>query len=514
MNLPAFAPLRINCAAADRRGAPARAPNAPEWRALFDQVLVLSLLGSADRRRHVEAHLPSVGLHDFEFFDATAADDPAVARAYARGEVKTYPACFRCGRLDCGRADCNNVLIPPQVATFISYLRLWRRVAEGRAARVLVLEDDVRFHAQSGAVLRALGQEAAAGRLPFAAGRPALLRLGWARGPEHEAAAADCRLVAEVRMSNPCHAITREYAAAMLARYQGIVHTADEYQHRLAARPGEAWTVLPPIASELSWSEGAFASTIHPKAVRTQHLRALGDHLAAARHEEVLARHVKKKHFRSLLVVGHPRCGTGFAANVCGQLGLDVGHERLGADGISSWMFAVDADDNPYAADPVARTRRALAWKHLVMPVRDLAEAAASVIRESEHAPPSYAFRREHILRLTGLDLDRLATPLERALRSVTAWTRIVLAQKPDCWFRIEEPPEPLRRFLVDAGLVEPERRHAVLDLSPVNADKAYRGVRHAKPEVDAAAWRALPADTRAEVAWYCATFGYADPCR
>ncbi len=98
---------------------------------------------------------------------------------------------------------------------------------------------------------------------------------------------------------------------------------------------------------------------------------------------------------------------------VCGQLGLDVGHERLGADGISSWMFAVDAEDNPYAADPVARTRRALAWKHLVMPVRDLASAAGSVMRDSEHAPPSYAFRREHILRHTGLDLDRLATPLE-----------------------------------------------------------------------------------------------------
>ncbi len=510
MNLPAFAPLRINDAA-DRRSAPARPANAPEWRALFDQVLVLSLPGSAERRRHIDAHLPSVGLHEYAFFDATAADDPAVARAYARGEVKAYPACFRCGGLDCGNADCNNVLIAPQVATFVSYLRLWRQVAEGRAARVLVLEDDVRFHGQTRAVLQALGQAAAAGRLPFAAGRPALLRLGWARGPEHESA-ADCRLVDEVRMANPCHAITREYAAAMLARYQGIVHTVDEYQHRLAARPGEAWTVLPPIASELSWSEGSVASTIHPKPVRTQHLRALGDHLAAARHEEMLAQHVKKKHFRALLVVGHPRCGTGYAANLCGQLGLDVGHERLGADGISSWMFAVDADENPYAADPVARTRRALAWKHLVMPVRDLASAAGSVMRDSEHAPPSYAFRREHILRHTGLDLDRLATPLERAVRSVTAWARIVMAQRPDCWFRIEEPPEPLRRFLVDAGLVPRERHDVVLDMSPVNADKPYTGVRHAKPDVEAAAWRALPADTQAEIDWYCRSFGYANP--
>ncbi len=508
MTPAAFAPLRINRRAAD----PEQAGNSAPWRALFDQVWVLSLPACTERRQYIREHLPSVGLHDFEFFDATTADDPAVAQAYASGQVKTYPGCFRCGGLDCGNADCNNVLIPPQVATFTSYLRLWRRIAEGRAARVLVLEDDVRFHPQFARVLQSLAQQAAAGTLPFAAGRPALLRLGWALDAEHEDGGA-CRLSTEVRMANPAHAITREYAAAMLARFTGFVHTADEYQHRLAARPGEAWTVLPPIASELSWSHGVFASTIHPKAVRTQHLRAVGDLAAAARHEQVLAQHVKKKHFRSLLVVGHPRCGTGYAASVCGQLGLDVGHERLGADGISSWMFAVDAEDNPYAADPVARTRRALAWKHLVMPVRDLASAAASVIRETEHAPPSYAFRREHILRHTGLDLDRLATPLERAVRSVTAWARIVLAQRPDCWFRIEEPPEPLRRFLIDAGLVAPERRSVPLDMSPVNADKAYRGVRYAKPDVEAAEWRALPAETRAEVAWYCGTFGYADPC-
>ena len=223
-------------------------------------------------------------------------------------------------------------------------------------------------------------------------------------------------------------------------------------------------------------------------------------------------RHGKKKHFRTLLIAGHPRCGTGYAADLCGQLGLDVGHEKLGKDGISSWMFAVDADDNPYALDAAARTRRALAWKHLLMPVRDLATAVGSVMRDSAHAPPSYNFRREHILRLTGLDLDTLATPLERAVRSVTAWARIVLAQHPDLCFRIEDPPERLREFLIGAGLCPPERRALRLDTTPVNADKPYQGVRHPNPEVDAAAWQALPAATRAEIAWYCASFGYADP--
>jgi GR25 family glycosyltransferase involved in LPS biosynthesis len=487
-------------------------PNAPQWRALFDRVVVLSLPASTERRRYIERHLPAFGLHDYAFFDATGADDAAVVRAYESGEVASYPTCFRCGGLDCGNDDCNNVLIAPQVATFITYLRLWREIANGTAGRVLVLEDDVRLHDHTDRVLGWLAAQVAEDRVPLTPGRASLLRLGWARCAEHE---VSDRLYcsATVKMSNPCHALTREYAAALLERYRGIVHTADEYQHRLAPLPGEAVTVFPPIASELSWSEGTFASTIHPKTVRLQHLRSVGDVAGAAQHEITLRRHVKKKHFRPLLVVGHPRCGTGYASQLCSQLGLDIGHEKLGADGISSWMFAVEAEQNPYALDDVARTRRALAWKHLVMPVRDLASAAASVMRDSVHAPPSYAFRREHILRLTGLDLEALASPLERAVRSVTAWARIVLAQQPGLVFRIEDQHECLRDFLIQHHLCPAERRALVIDTSPVNADKPYGGVRQPKPEIDAAAWQSLPADTRAEIDWYGTHFGYHDPC-
>ena len=79
-------------------------------------------------------------------------------------------------------------------------------------------------------------------------------------------------------------------------------------------------------------------------------------------------------------------------------------------------MFAVEVDENPYALDAVARTRRAFAWHQMVMPVRNLASAVGSVVRDSMDAPPSYEFRCTHILRLLGVDLDTFATPLEHAL--------------------------------------------------------------------------------------------------
>jgi hypothetical protein len=275
--------------------------------------------------------------------------------------------------------------------------------------------------------------------------------------------------------------------------------------------PGEAFTLYPPIASELSCTNGLFASTIHPKPEHSLFLQSLGDAKSAARNERLIRKHIKK-YFRSLLVAGHPRCGTGYAANLCRQMGLDVGHEKLGADGISSWMFAVEADENPYALDAVARSRRALSWKYLVMPVRDLATAAGSVMRDSTYAPPSYAFRREHILRLLGIDLDKFKTTLERAVRSVTSWCRIILEQNPDLWFRIEDQHERLRVFLIEKNLYIITERDRVIDTSPVNADKSYLGIRYPKPAIHTTEWNDLPEETQLEISWYCGTFGYSSP--
>ncbi|MFK4998907.1 hypothetical protein ACI2OX_21260 [Bacillus sp. N9] len=45
---------------------------------------------------------------------------------------------------------------------------------------------------------------------------------------------------------------------------------------------------------------------------------------------------------RKFLVLGHPRSGTGYMAYLLRQFGYGIGHERMGKDGISSWMFAVN----------------------------------------------------------------------------------------------------------------------------------------------------------------------------
>ena len=53
-----------------------------------------------------------------------------------------------------------------------------------------------------------------------------------------------------------------------------------------------------------------------------------------------------------VLVMGHPRSGTGYAAKLFQSFGLQVGHERMEENGISSWFFGLKDTNPPYDAAP------------------------------------------------------------------------------------------------------------------------------------------------------------------
>ena len=107
------------------------------------QVLVLSLADDVDRREHINAHFQHNGIDNYQFVDAIPHNSALVIAAYKKGIVKTYPSCFRCGEATCECA--NNILIPHQVANWLSFKRIWEMVAEA-SRPVLVCEDDVFFY--------------------------------------------------------------------------------------------------------------------------------------------------------------------------------------------------------------------------------------------------------------------------------------------------------------------------------------------------------------------------------
>ena len=334
--------------------------------------------------------------------------------------------------------------------------------------------------------------------------------MGWALGEDHDKP-GPVQIETTVRMSNPCFGITSAYAAKAVSRFEKVDHTADVYLHQRLPSAGEAFTVFPPIASELSWSTGKVASLIHPKELHADYLDRTGNSDAAAKERARVQAHPKHMFHRQFLVTGHPRTGTGYAASLLSQLGFDVGHEKAGVDGLSSWMFAADARRYPYAQDTIAASRRTLHWDTLLHIVRDPVTAVPSIMRDNIWAQPSYQFRRDHIAEQTGIELDTLPNNLEKAIMSLVSWNQMVLEMKPDCWFRLEEAHGALPRFLKSRGLVD---NIEAIDLhtAPVNADKPYQGQKRPKHTVSDEEWAGIGSETSSALQWYCERFGYTLP--
>lgn len=228
---------------------------------LFDKIYVINLLRSTDRKKYITNYFNSEGIKQYEFFQATDHDDDILEK-YA-DKVISYPPCFRCGLDSCGKDDCNNVLIKPQIAVFVTYLRLWSKISKLKQ-RVLVVEDDVVFNPWWRDGLKALKSEIDSGKIKFKASDSSLIRLGWAKNNDHQQGLFYFNK--DVKMSNPCHALTSEFCRKLLDEFEVIDHTVDVFLHKNSEASEQfGLTMFPPIAYEKSWSEGTMPSLIHPK---------------------------------------------------------------------------------------------------------------------------------------------------------------------------------------------------------------------------------------------------------
>ena len=191
-------------------------------------------------------------------------------------------------------------------------------------------------------------------------------------------------------------------------------------------------------------------------------------------------------------------------------MGLDVGDEYVGKDGISSWMMAVDDKFNPFSGDQLGRSRRNLRWDHLIMVVRDIKDAVPSVIVENRHAPNSFAFRQKWVKKIIGADLADCGDEITAAIGSIVSWSQIILDQKPVLQFRIEDQQHLFREYV--ASVASRLNHNINIEDVKVNAAKLYGGVRPKKPAVDPTKWDALAPEVKRKVVWYSETFGYKSP--
>ncbi len=477
---------------------------------VFDYIVCVSLSSSDDRRAHIRSHFADVGIHDYQFFDAIPSDAPIVDEYYWNEKVQRYPKCFRCNKLECGKDNCNNVLIPSQVATWISHQKIWEFIQEHRFKTALIVEDDIQFNDYAPLALVQLVKSEAF-QNDFQSDRPCLLRLGWRLREDHTYHGTVELSTDVIRMSNPCYAINQSMAVQLATNVKQVDTTVDVYVHRQIAPQYHHYTLLPPLAHEHSSSTGALSSLIHPKQQRVDYLiqqAATDADIQSARQQ--LNQHIRHAIIKDVLCVGHPRCGSGYISNLLQVFGLKVGHERVTEHGISSWMFAADDEHYPYAKGEYARSRRYTHFRYIIHHVRSPFDAIPSLIVENQYSEKSFEFRRKHIQRYFGIDLVDLS-PLDAAVASFIYWNRIIELMNPKIVIRIETDQRKLFQFLKRKKLIKSDRRFGEFKKpsKDVNTKKPYNGKIIEKPDLEQSDWDTISDFLKLELRFFCKRYGY-----
>jgi hypothetical protein len=171
-------------------------------------------------------------------------------------------------------------------------MEAWKRISECPSGKLtMICEDDLKFQENVHDVMALLHASNDITAL-LDLGQSVLLRLGWALCDDHSDSGTP-RLTKQIRLANPCYAINPQMARLLLESLEKIETTSDIYVHRMIGPQACHFTVLPPLAYELSWSTGELPSEIRPKQGYVDHLtrqlleRALSPGERAALREKI-----------------------------------------------------------------------------------------------------------------------------------------------------------------------------------------------------------------------------------
>ena len=411
---------------------------------VFPRCICLTIPEQRKRQMLVVQAFEKVGIRNYEFFPGLLPDSIEVKNAYLQNRVKRYPDCFRCGKRDCGNPECNNVLLPVQVAVALSFQAILRMVEKSEQSYVAICEDDIVFAGYAEKVFASDCFKQLINSSGLLGDEPTLVRLARPSIDKEqffsEHVPFDLCFTCDVLMSNPFFLVNRAFARLANERLNKIDHTADVIIHQAMLSQARCLTLNVQLVGDRSWCLGEIPSLIHPKRHHVDYLRKqCGESASQTLYEaERVKKHIKKAVSRPLCFIGSPRCGSHFVSAFLQKNGIDVRHEALGKDGIVSWQFSVSSARYPYISDQQAISDFFVHADNWFIYARSPITAIPSLIIENEKAPLSYAFRREKIIEVSGIDLNEYVSPVEKAARAYAHWYLLALDRKHTAILHVE----------------------------------------------------------------------------
>lgn len=149
-----------------------------------------------------------------------------------------------------------------------------------------------------------------------------------------------------------------------------------------------------------------------------------------------------------ILITGHQRSGTGYMAALCRSMGLDVGHERPGEDGISSFQYAVETSRVPFHSVDDNRGRNWYRFDEII-----------HVVRHPMHVIASTAFTDMNGAIEWQAGFVPVTAPeqhgIRRAVQTWLGWNELIERQT-DTRVRVEDAENELPKILGETVIQDP----------------------------------------------------------
>lgn len=133
---------------------------------------------------------------------------------------------------------------------------------------------------------------------------------------------------------------------------------------------------------------------------------------------------IKKQIDKKFLIIGHPRCGTGYSAKLMQSYGFDVGHEVMGKHGISSWFLAFPNDTRHKIPKP-----NLINYEHMITNVRNPIDAINSIVfTETPHMVENRKEKVTHAFdfRAKYVDINDKQPAIVSAIKSYLGWYKMI----------------------------------------------------------------------------------------
>jgi GR25 family glycosyltransferase involved in LPS biosynthesis len=345
---------------------------------IFDNIYVLNLKESIDRKNHIENEFKRVGIDKYQFFEATRYDSDEVKNFMNSGLVKKFPNCFRCNQKRC---DCeNNFLTSFQIGNWCSFINIFNDIIKKNYNFVLICEDDIVFTFQHKRIINTLLSKENFKKYRINMNKPLLIRMGTAFNPSnHNDTNTRPFFLRNFALCNPCFAINKEMAHTFLKNLKIIDYHSDVYFHQKIPKNIKGvqyFTMYPYPVYELSFvkSKQKFESLIRPK------------------------NQIRRKEYKEYLFLSTNILLNIFLKNLVKKMKMDIRFETIGFNGNI---------DNFILLDEKEKERYFFQNKILVTDNSndDLKIIHYNIIKKNEHAIKTYNLYLNKINEIFNLDI-------------------------------------------------------------------------------------------------------------